>query len=57
MKTYVVGEVVKLKSGGPLMTIIEAADGKVTAQWVDSRGRTKRTTLPSECFQRINLPK
>ncbi|MEE9346873.1 MAG: DUF2158 domain-containing protein [Robiginitomaculum sp.] len=40
MSQLIKGEVVRLKSGGPKMTLLqEAQDGKIKCQWFDRNGK------------------
>lgn len=51
MVSLMVGDIVKLKSGGPLMTVIEAGDGQwVTCIWFDGDGKHNTHTFPLEAL-------
>jgi len=37
--TFTPGDVVRLKSGGPKMTVLETKDDMVTCKWFDRNGK------------------
>ena len=47
---YSVGDVVQLKSGGPLMTVKQVAGEAITVLWFDLEGEgLHENTLPAAC--------
>jgi uncharacterized protein YodC (DUF2158 family) len=58
MDEIVVGDLVKLKSGGPWMTVTEINFQKVTALWFSEVACTPLAfTFPLECLQKALNPK
>lgn len=49
-----VGDVVRLKSGGPPMTVEGFDSGSVRVVWIDDRQQTHRETFPPEALQTEN---
>lgn len=54
-ESFVEGELVMLKSGGPVMTVIGYCDecGEVEAAYGDSEGNLQFHELPSACLLRV----
>ncbi|WP_106477407.1 YodC family protein [Phytohalomonas tamaricis] len=51
---YVVGDVVRLKSGGPKMTVTEASfDDSVAAHWFDSHDILHTGVFPTNALVRF----
>ena len=45
-----VGDVVQLKSGGPLMTVISRMEHEVKCMWFGNENTTRTLTVPEECL-------
>ena len=41
-----IGDIVRLKSGGPKMTVTELDEREVTCTWFDRNGRNKTNKFP-----------
>lgn len=58
MDEYKIGDTVRLKSGGPVMTITKTgtSDGEPTAwvNWFDSGGSVKTDAFPLKALDRID---
>ena len=52
MKKFKVGDVVRLASGGPNMTIIGdgVAPGHVECQWFDKHGQSQQGSFPEDAL-------
>jgi uncharacterized protein YodC (DUF2158 family) len=54
-----IGNVVRLRSGGPNMTVEQepgrADDGSVHCVWMDHTGQAQRTELPRRTLERIKI--
>ena len=46
------GDSVRLKSGGPIMTVSGFDDGKVECWWTDANGETETGSFPPESLKR-----
>ena len=48
---FTVGDVVRLKSDGPKMTVIGAdEEGRITCKWFTRAGKTKEEAFPAEAL-------
>ena len=58
MSTFTPGDIVRLKSGGPKMTVLDAKGEAVTCKWFDRNGKLHSDGFPAlliEAF--ISRPK
>ncbi|WP_031596691.1 YodC family protein [Ferrovum myxofaciens] len=51
-KDFAVGTIVKLKSGGPDMTVKYAKDGSVTAQWFAGK-KLEQGAFPASSLEEV----
>jgi uncharacterized protein YodC (DUF2158 family) len=51
MSTPKAGDVVRLKSGGPLMTVLATSDEQVWTQWFDANGSLRLKPLNAVTLQ------
>jgi uncharacterized protein YodC (DUF2158 family) len=49
------GDVVKLKSGGPAMTITVLRDGYAMCSWFDENGKVHSRDFPVEALEECNV--
>lgn len=49
---FAAGDVVRLKSGGPTMTVASCRNGIVEACWFDEAGALHKATAPANCVTR-----
>ena len=45
------GDIVQLKSGGPLMTITDIEDGYAYCKWFDKNNEVKNESFPTESLE------
>lgn len=58
LRPFEVGDVVRLRSGGPLMTVVETTHGdnhesklqRLTCAWIRDNGDVERETFPAPCL-------
>ena len=48
MEIFEIGQIVRLKSGGPKMTIKGADEGAWACQWFDRNGKLHNDTFPED---------
>lgn len=48
------GDVVRLKSGGPMMTIYEMTDNRISCKWFDEKHNLRYGTFQNEELRNIN---
>lgn len=51
MEIFELGQVVRLKSGGPKMTIKGDDDGAWACQWFDRNGRVQNDSFPEDMLE------
>jgi uncharacterized protein YodC (DUF2158 family) len=49
---FPIGATVRLKSGGPIMTVTAIQDRNIEVQWFE-KGIGKQRIMPSLCFRRV----
>jgi len=60
--SFPVGETVELKSGGPIMTVIEAGsdafagEPHVSCKWFDSAGKVQSESFPPAALRKAQNP-
>ncbi len=47
------GDLVRLRSGGPMMTVSVVGDGKIECFWTDVNGQTDDATFPADVLQKF----
>ncbi|WP_283811555.1 DUF2158 domain-containing protein [Bradyrhizobium betae] len=47
------GELVRLRSGGPMMTVSAVKDDQVKCIWTDDSGRPDDATFPADVLQKF----
>ena len=52
MRTFKVGDQVKLNSGGPVLTVEKAEAGKVVCQWFDGK-KARKAEFPTCCVHQV----
>jgi uncharacterized protein YodC (DUF2158 family) len=53
-RSFDLGDVVQLKSGGPLMTVYLRPDEYVSATWMDVNNQLNRASFYAETLTKIN---
>lgn len=48
-----IGDIVRLKSGGPKMTITQMDETTISCAWFDRNGRDQKNTFPAETVERF----
>ncbi len=48
MTNFTKGEIVRLNSGGPKMTVLATKGNKITCQWFDRNGKMHKSDFDSE---------
>jgi uncharacterized protein YodC (DUF2158 family) len=51
--SFQVGDVVRLKSGGPTMTVEEIDDAAAYVVWMDAKGSVSRDSFPPQLLETI----
>ena len=51
MTNFKTGDVVRLKSGSPKMTVHTSDTGAVSCQWFDRNGKTQKDSFPPDMLE------
>ncbi len=57
MAAFKVGDTVRLKSGGPVMTVVEVGADNVDCQWFTGDGAPERAGFPPDALKSWESPK